>query len=164
MAQRAERCKCFAHRRCNTLQSCYARPVWWGAKPPYAPARSRGPSHQRGRGLGGGADPLPAPVWPSGQGALRTPGHPLSLENRRGSARASPGRGLPYPLALFQLGRASPRWAASGCPRGARQGRGAVGSPPLARPPRGTGCPRPLRGGWARWAVHGGRDCYKRHF
>lgn len=74
-----------------------------GGAPPLRPKprRSRAKSTERKGVWGAESPPLPLPTWPSGQGALRTP-NPFLLENRRGHAQASPGRGLPYPWACFK--------------------------------------------------------------
>lgn len=121
--------------------------MWWGSAPtPQAQALTRKVHREEG-GLGRGVAPFPpCPPGPRGRPAPRARNIPLT--GKQGHARPWPERGLPYPLALFQIGRARGQWAAAGCPLAPRQGRGAVGSPPLARPPpRGTGCPRPRRGG-----------------
>lgn len=166
MTRRAERCKCLAHRRCkHTTVLASPRPVWWGAKPPYAPA-ARAASPQREAGLGRGAAPSPPAHLALGAGPLRVPGTSLSLENRRGACQALAGARVPDPVSLelcSVVGQGDGVSTACGCPPAPRQCRGAVVNHPLARPPDGLSTP-PAGGVWARVVVHGGRDCYKRHF
>ena len=138
-------CSCgaaFLHPRCNTL---HRRCRLCGWAPPNNPG-AHAPSQQRGTGLGRGAAPSPSPTLGTRSGGAPHP-RPPPLTGKQGHAQASPGRGFPAPvsLELCSLVGQAPGGQRS-CPRGARQGRGAVGKHPWARP-KGTGCPRPRRGG-----------------
>lgn len=124
---------------------------------PYAPPAHAGKVSQGEAGLGCGARPLsPRHLGPRGRGAPHP--NPSLLENRRGPGLA--GARAPAFLELCSVVRQGDGAStACGCPPAPRQGRGAVVNHPLARP-KGTGCPRPRRGVWARVVVHGGRERY----
>lgn len=129
--------------------------MWWGSAPTPRPL-TRAKSAREKRAWGAERPLSPRHLGPRGRGAPHP--NPSLLENRRGPGLA--GARAPAFLELCSVVRQGDGAStACGCPPAPRQGRGAVVNHPLARP-KGTGCPRPRRGVWARVVVHGGRERY----